>query len=36
MINFLYCDSHVKAQKLASVAQLNAAGIMSAFTIEDD
>jgi prepilin-type N-terminal cleavage/methylation domain-containing protein/prepilin-type processing-associated H-X9-DG protein len=34
--NFLYCDGHVKAQKLASVATLNANGIMSAFTIEDD
>jgi prepilin-type processing-associated H-X9-DG protein len=34
--NFLYCDGHVKAQKLASVAQLNTNGIMNAFTIEDD
>ena len=34
--NFLYCDGHVKAQKLAAVAQMNAKGIMRAFTIQDD
>ncbi len=34
--NFLYCDGHVKAQKLAAVAQQNAQGIMSAFTIQAD
>ncbi len=34
--NVLYCDGHVKAQRLDALAKPNAAGILSAFTIEDD
>ena len=33
--NVLYCDGHVKAQKLTSLAKLNN-GVMSAFSIEAD
>lgn len=34
--NVLYCDGHVKAQKLDALVKTNSAGTLSAFTIEDD
>jgi prepilin-type processing-associated H-X9-DG protein len=35
-INVLYCDGHVKSRKLADLVRPNSAGILSAFTREDD
>ncbi len=35
-INVLFCDGHVKARKLADLVKPNSAGIISAFTREDD
>ena len=35
-LNALYCDGHVKAVTLDHLMQRNAAGTMTAFTIEDD
>lgn len=35
-VNTLYCDGHVKSQKLQSLAQPNTSGILAAFTIEND
>jgi len=34
--NILYADGHVKSQRLDSLLTKNSAGIMSAFTIQDD
>jgi prepilin-type N-terminal cleavage/methylation domain-containing protein/prepilin-type processing-associated H-X9-DG protein len=35
-INVLYCDGHVKSRKLADLVKPNSAGVLSAFTREDD
>lgn len=34
--NFLYADGHVKSQRFESLLAKNSAGIMSAFTVQDD
>ena len=36
MANALFCDGHVKSQKLAVLATLNANGVMPMWTLEDD
>lgn len=35
-VNVLYCDGHVKSRKLADLVRPNSAGVLSAFTREDD
>lgn len=35
-VNVLYCDGHVKANKIDSLTKTNTNGVMSAFTIEAD
>lgn len=35
-INVLYCDGHVKASKLSNLTKRTSAGVMPAFSIEDD
>ena len=35
-INVLYCDGHVKAQKLVNLCAMNSSGVYSNFTIQDD
>jgi prepilin-type processing-associated H-X9-DG protein len=34
--NFLFCDGHVKSQKLSQILKTNSAGIATALTVEDD
>ena len=36
LANVLWCDGHVKAVRLSQLAHTNKAGIMSAFTVQDD